>query len=281
MLDGVPQVTVNEVALSYYEEHNVQTVLLYAAQIRPVINNYAAFATGVEMRVLTFPSEGHATAYQEGIFTNALEQDQLKNDGRNSLELMVDMPDLGYPTIGWTYQQSYLDANGNSVGDASGLRFHARHGSMLVTVRVEGQFVDFNFDLGFALLDHQMACVAENVVCDPVTLSEITPQWQFSAGYLFYVNDANEGVPARVVFPVEQPVRAPEMGAVFDASAGTNANTTNSTTTTRTTRTTRTSSSGDGTGTTRVTRTPRTSSSGESSGTTRTTRTVRSSNTAT
>lgn len=282
MIDGVSQGELHPTTDAYYKEHNVQSVHIFMADIRPAQNTYDTIATEVELRVMTFENVNDATAYQTNFFDSLYQEDVADNEGRNQHQLMDQLPPSSYPTVGFTSLQSYFRSNGDPLGDASSVRFMAQHDTVLVSAQVQGPFVDFNFDLAYGLLHYQIDCVVNNVACDPVSISEVTPAWGFTMRKLFFDDGSGTVTMARFEFPVQEPVRAPEMGVMLEtSSSGENATGEETSGAGTTERTIRTTSRSESSAPTRVTRTTRTSSSSESSGTTPVRRVTRESTTST
>lgn len=128
---------------------------------------------------------------------------------------MISADNYEYPLAGWTGVTMFVaEATGEADGHASGVRYLAQIDDVIVSAEVTGPFVDFNFDAAFWVLEQQANCVQQDTPCAPTTMPMGKTDWLFVGDALHFAGyDSGEGAEARWVYPVSEPVRAPEMTA--------------------------------------------------------------------
>lgn len=210
MVAGVPQVELNPRTAEVYTEHGVQDVYIF----RIVMENvwYERVGTMIEMRVLTFQDEAGASAYLEAAFENQVIS-VADSTFDQQLQEIDPLPLFDSPIIGWTQLVDYAsDTTGEFTGYTSAVRYMAQIDRSIVSAFVVGPFVDYNFDLAHALLGHQADCLLSEALCGSVTLGYATDAWQMHGdGVLYFPSGISDLTPARWVWPVTEPVRAPEL----------------------------------------------------------------------
>lgn len=218
MIDGEPQFDLWPPTQALYEQHQVQSVRVYSAQLRPQRSNFDAVATSVEIRIYTFPDADNSASFLSGVVEFNIEDDANDDTVDWQIAPVDPLPASTFPVEGYTGQEMYHLPNGDETGNASLVRYLAQIDNVVVSALVSGPLVDFNFDLAYMLLQAQAACVLDDTPCDPVSVSEITPSWGFVMTSMYFYDENQESHDVRWIFPVDKPVRAPEHSATLGAT---------------------------------------------------------------
>lgn len=215
--NGAPLVEMNPSTQRYYEENQVQEVFASYSSMLPISYSYASTSITMQTRVITFPDAAHAEGYLNVVFESQLETVALGEIEDRQFELIETTPDFEFPLVGWTSVTSFVDSStGASSGFASSVRYHAQIDNVIVSAEASGPFVDFNFDIAFWLLQGQAFCVQQETACAPSTLPMGDADWFFIGDVLHFAgNTTTDGAEARWIFPVEAPVRMPEVSATL------------------------------------------------------------------
>ncbi len=215
MIDGEPQFELWPPTLAFYEEHQVQSVRVYNAQLRPQRTNFDPVATTVEVRIYTFPDAEYSASYLNSIVPFNIEDDANDDTVDWQIAPIDPLPESAYPIEGFTGKEMYYLPDGEESGNASLVRYFAQIDNAVVSALVSGPLVDFNFDLAYMLLHAQAECLTDIAPCEPVSVSEITPSWGFVMTNMYFFDENDESHDVRWVFPVDEPVRIPEQSETY------------------------------------------------------------------
>lgn len=205
--NGVPDPELNPATAAQLSNYQVQDMVVYTTTM--MHPGSQEVATQIQTRLMVFPDAAAASNWLAGTYN---EQVPASAGGEfdPQLALIDPMPTSEYPMVGWTQLTDFVtNPTEEYSGMASTVRYQAQNDRTVVSVQVTGPFVDFNFDLALALIDKQIFCLNESPYCAGTTIAEATSgSWETVNGVLTFVSDGSE---ARWMFPVEEPVRTPDV----------------------------------------------------------------------
>lgn len=214
---GVAQVELTPPTLTLYQEQQVQDVYIYRTMMYNA--HYDPVATMVEIRIMTFPDDDSATTYLAGAYDQQVAAGESAVPPRQYAPI-DPLPVFETPITGWTEVVEYVDNTNEAFsGLASSVRYLTQIDRSIVSVKVTGPFVDFNFDFAHGLLGLQAECMNYDGICSSVVPQIATDAWLMHGdGVLYFPSGVSDLTPARWIWPVQEPVRAPEMSESISAA---------------------------------------------------------------
>lgn len=206
MIEGEPQLDFAPAVLDLYEGHQLVNAYAWSADVVP--QHYEPFSTTIEIRVMQFASDENAKDFL-GEFYGQLVDLSAPEAQVTAIDPLPasDLDLLGITSmIGFTNYES-----GDSMGMAGSARYLTQVNDTVISVQVTGPFVDYNFDIAFWLLEAQANCLIAGTACEPTPMPNGDGRWELTErGIVFFTEDDAENEWARWIFPLEEPVTAPE-----------------------------------------------------------------------
>lgn len=211
MINGEPQLDFAPAILDLYKTHQLLDAYAWSADILP--DNYKPISTTIEIRVMSFADQENATQFLDIFYDQLME---LSTPEAN-VTAINPLPDSDLNMLGITSMVNFTSyESGESMGLAGSVRYLAQIDNTVISVEVTGPLVDYNFDVAYALLDAQAGCVSASVKCVPITMPTLEDHWVLTENGLGFVSEGEaENVWARWIFPLKEPVFAPEISVTI------------------------------------------------------------------
>lgn len=206
MIDGEPQLEFSPAVLDLYQQHQMMDAYAWSADVLP--ENYEPVSTTIEIRVMTFADAENATAFLDVFYGQLVE---LSAPEANVMAI-DPLPESDLNMLGITSMVDFTNyESGDSMGMAGSARYLAQAGDTVISVEVTGPLVDYNFDVAYSILDSQVSCIDAGGACDSVTMPTMDGRWTLTEKGIVFATDGDaENEWARWIFPLEEPVTAPE-----------------------------------------------------------------------
>lgn len=206
MIDGAPQLDFAPPVLDLYERHQLVNAYAWSADVLP--EYYEPISTTIEIRVMQFSSEENATAFLDEFYGQLVEL----SAPEAHVTAIDPLPESELNMLGITSMVAFTSyESGESMGMAGSARYLTQVGDTVISVQVTGPFVDYNFDIAFWLLEAQVDCVNADTTCEPIPMPNGDGRWQLTErGIVFLTEGDAENEWARWIFPIDEPVTAPE-----------------------------------------------------------------------
>lgn len=206
MVEGEPQLDFAPAVLDMYERHQLENAYAWSADLRP--QYYEPISTTIEIRVMQFASDENASEFLNEFY------DQLVELSAPEAQVAgIDpLPESKLNLLGITSMVDFTSyESGESMGMAGSARYLAQVNDTVISVQVTGPFVDYNFDIAFWLLEAQADCVTTGTLCEPTPMPNGDGRWQLTERGIVFLTEGDVGNDwARWIFPLENPVPAPE-----------------------------------------------------------------------
>jgi len=211
VLNGIPQYEIQPSAQGLYEKYEVEHVYFFINQFEEMPPRSEPTSTGIEMRLIVLPDDAHASGYLNEAYQVQVRSESTGEMVNARFAPIEPLPAFEHPSVGWTVASEYFDAETSEFsGYASSVRYLSQVGRVIVSAKVMGPMVDFNFDLAYGLAVRQAECVMQSSPCSSVSVSEASGDgWSVAGGNVGLSDDSGNYAASRYIFPIDEPIRAP------------------------------------------------------------------------